>query len=214
MSRSTWKPNYEHGWNQRGKQSASKKWMVFSPQLPARLYCLWAIYYMEPYIVLISLSSPAQDTFWSSSPCSHWKYTTRAHADRSRYTKERYFRKLQGIIFVWNSSYKIWKVGWNLLRTASEIFYLCVHVWIWCLKSYVVVLPSVTPCNEKHEASLRKALSPISSWYDGQHSKTVESIFKCFKIILNSINSMGMCSFSNITFVLAVLLPIRSYITC
>lgn len=26
-----------------------------------------------------------------------------------------------------------------------------------------VVLPSVTPCNEKHEASLRKALSPISS---------------------------------------------------
>ena len=127
-----------------------KKWMVFSPQLPARLYCLWPIYYMEPYIVLISLSSPAQDTFWSSSPCSHWKYTTRAHADRSRYTKERYFRKLQGIIFVWNSSYKIWKVGWNLLRTASEIFYLCVHVWIWCLKSYVVVLPSVTPCNEKH----------------------------------------------------------------
>lgn len=26
-----------------------------------------------------------------------------------------------------------------------------------------MVLPSVTPCNEKHEASLRKALSPISS---------------------------------------------------
>lgn len=25
------------------------------------------------------------------------------------------------------------------------------------------MLPSVTPCNEKHEASLRKALSPISS---------------------------------------------------
>jgi hypothetical protein len=68
------------------------------------------------------------------------------------------------------------------------------------------MLPSVTPCNEKHEASLRKALSPISSRYDGQHSKTVESIFKCFKIILNSINSMGMCTFSNITFVLAVML--------
>ncbi|CAL4918416.1 unnamed protein product [Urochloa decumbens] len=39
-----------------------------------------------------------------------------------------------------------------------------------------------------------------SSWYKGQRNKTVESILKCFKIILNSINSMdaskNFCSFA------------------
>lgn len=45
-----------------------------------------------------------------------------------------------------------------------------------------------------------------SSWYNGQQSKTVESILKCFKIILNSINSTGMCLFSNITFAFTGLL--------
>ena len=45
----------------------------------------------------------------------------------------------------------------------------------------------------------RKMLRPFlffitqpSSWYEGQQSKTVESILTCFKIILNSINSTGM----------------------
>jgi len=45
----------------------------------------------------------------------------------------------------------------------------------------------------------RKMLRPFlffiiqpSSWYNGQWSRTVESILTCFKIILNSINSMGM----------------------
>jgi len=41
----------------------------------------------------------------------------------------------RSIISVWNSGYKIWKDSWNLLRTTSEIFYLCFHVWIWCLKA-------------------------------------------------------------------------------
>ncbi|BAF12829.1 Os03g0683900 [Oryza sativa Japonica Group] len=31
-----------------------------------------------------------------------------------------------------------------------------------------------------------------SSWYKGQQDKTLNSISACFKIILNSINSMGM----------------------
>ncbi|KAG2536101.1 hypothetical protein PVAP13_9NG157200 [Panicum virgatum] len=53
----------------------------------------------------------------------------------------------------------------------------------------------------------RKMLRPFlffitqpSSWYEGQQSKTVESILTCFKIILNSINSTdaskNFCSFA------------------
>jgi hypothetical protein len=64
--------------------------------------------------------------------------------------------------------------------------------------------------------------SQPSSWYKAQQNKTIKSIFTCFKIILNSINSVGMhfvfpthtCTFTFLLFAVQWMLELRSKCFC
>ena len=106
-----------------------------------------------------------------------------------------------------------WLYGCALLRLIKLMvtvlfIFLCQRIW----RRYHVIRTVSEQLHEDWELLMnqpnidlttqwisRKMLRPFlffitqpSSWHNGLRSKTVESILTCFKIILNSINSVGM----------------------